>query len=121
MEPRGKLTASRSIGARFGILVIVSAILRAPSFFRPLMDIDEGCYAAIAARMVDGGLPYRDGVENKVPGVYYAYYWVFRLFGRYDMLALHITIALVALATALVCGRLARRLYRSDDAAARDR
>ena len=121
MEPRDKLTAPSSTGARFGILVIVGAILRAPSFFRPLMDIDEGCYAAIAARMVDGGLPYRDGVENKVPGVYYAYYWVFRLFGRYDMLALHLTVALVALATALVCGRIARRLYRGSDAATRDR
>ena len=70
MELRGKFTALSSAGAqrRFGLLVVLSAILRAPSFFRPLMDIDEGCYAAIAARMVDGGLPYRDGVENKVPG-----------------------------------------------------
>ncbi len=123
MKPPGKLAALSSAKSqrRFGVLLVVSAILRAPSFFRPLMDIDEGCYAAIAARMVDGGLPYRDGVENKVPGVYYAYYWVFRLFGRYDMLALHVTVALVALATALVCGRLARRLYRGQDAAARDR
>lgn len=112
-------TARRRV--RLAILVALTAILRAPSFFRPLMDIDEGCYAAIAARMVDGGIPYRDGVENKLPGIYYAYYWVFRLFGRYNMLALHVTVALVALLTALVCGRLARQLYAGSDEAARER
>ena len=106
---------------RLWLLLTLTALLRAPSFFRPLMDIDEGCYAAIAARMLDGGLPYRNGVENKVPGVYYVYYWVFSLFGRYNMVALHVVMALIAFLTALVCGKLARRLVSGGDDAERDR
>ncbi len=75
------------------------------------MDIDEGSYAAIACRMLQGGLPYRDGVENKFPGIFYvAYRAIYGLFGRYNQLAVHIVTALVAVLTALVCGAIARRI-----------
>jgi hypothetical protein len=87
----------------------VTLTLRAPSFFRAIMDIDEGSYAAIACRMLDGGLPYRDGVENKFPAIFYTYWGIFALFGRYNMLAVHLCAAAVALATALVCGAIAHR------------
>jgi hypothetical protein len=80
------------------------------------MDIDEGSYAAIACRLLQGGLPYRDAVENKVPGVFYIYRTVFGLFGRYNMVALHLTVALFALGTALACGAISRRLASSEAA-----
>ena len=53
---------------RAGACAGLTLLLRAPSLVRPIMDIDEGSYAAIACRMLGGGLPYRDGVENKAPG-----------------------------------------------------
>ncbi len=77
------------------------------------MDIDEGSYAAIGCRLLQGGLPYRDGVENKFPGIFYVYKFIFALFGRYDMVAVHAVTALVSLATALICGAIARRLATS--------
>ncbi|HVY39313.1 MAG TPA: glycosyltransferase family 39 protein [Polyangia bacterium] len=103
-------------------LAIVTAVLRAPSFVYALMDIDEGSYAAIACRMLNGGLPYRDGVENKFPGIFYVYTAVFRLFGRYDMRAVHVAAAAVAFCTALVVRAIAATLVRrrgDDDDGAR--
>ncbi len=73
------------------------------------MDLDEASYAAIACRLLDGGLPYRDGVENKFPLIFYTYKSIFALFGRYDMHAIHLAVTLSAILTALVCGRIARR------------
>ena len=75
------------------------------------MDIDEGSYAAIACRMLQGGLPYRDeGVENKFPGIFYVYRTIYALFGRYNQAAVHVVTSLVALLTALVCGAIARQI-----------
>ncbi len=73
------------------------------------MDIDEASYAGIACRLLEGGAVYRDGVENKVPGIFYIYKAVFALFGRYNMLAIHLAVTTVAIATALVVAALARR------------
>ncbi len=90
-------------------------MLRLPSFFYPLMDIDEAEYAGVVCRMLDGGLPYRDGMMIKFPGILYVYYGAFALFGRYNMAAVHLVGALAAFCTALACRQIARRL--ADEAA----
>src|SRR3954454_7119945 len=92
MRPKTHLTGLLALAA-------VTIVLRAPTFVYPIMDIDEGSYAAIACRMMTGGLPYRDGVENKFPAIFYLYTAVFGLFGRYDMRAVHAFAALAALGT----------------------
>ena len=91
-------------------MAAVTVVLRAPSFVYPIMDIDEGSYAAIACRMLAGGLPYRDGVENKFPAIFYLYTAVFALFGCYDMRAVHVIAAVAALGTSLVVGAIAAHL-----------
>jgi 4-amino-4-deoxy-L-arabinose transferase-like glycosyltransferase len=91
-------------------LIGLAFLLHAPSFFRPFYDSDAGSYAAIACRLLDGGLPYRDGVENKFPLIFYTYKLIFELFGRYNMLAVHVVVTLVAIATAFTCAAIARRL-----------
>ncbi|HSS39818.1 MAG TPA: glycosyltransferase family 39 protein [Polyangia bacterium] len=115
------LRLANAVGGPLAV-ALVTFVLRAPSFVYPIMDIDEGSYAAIGCRMLSGGLPYRDGVENKFPAIFYVYTAVFRLFGRYDMRAVHVVAALAALGTALVAGAIAATLVRqrnSDDTAAR--
>src|SRR5215470_1943826 len=92
------------------LLFVLTVVVRIPSLVRPLMDVDEAEYASIACRMLDGGLPYRDGVEIKFPGTLYVYQGVFALFGRYNMLAVHLLCAAVAFATALACRQIGRRL-----------
>jgi hypothetical protein len=79
IDPRPDPGAPGAVGAvglrsHLASLLAVAALtvlLRAPSFVYPIMDIDEGSYAAIASRMLTGGLPYRDGVENKFPAIFY--------------------------------------------------
>jgi 4-amino-4-deoxy-L-arabinose transferase-like glycosyltransferase len=105
---RGRLANLLAVAA-------VTVVLRAPSLVFPIMDIDEGSYAAIASRMLSGGLPYRDGVENKFPAIFYLYTAVFGLFGRYDMRAVHAVAALAALGTALAAGAIATTLARRRD------
>ena len=107
----GPLRLTSELGALVA-LAVVTAALRAPSFAYAIVDIDEGSYAAIACRMLSGGLPYRDGVENKFPAIFYLYTAVFRLFGRYDMRAVHVVAALFALCTALAVGGIAATLVR---------
>lgn len=85
-------------------------LLRAPSFLHRMQDFDEGCHAAIATALLDGGLPYRDGADTKFPGVYLVYGAVFWLFGDYNMLAIHGLETLWTLATALILAWFARRL-----------
>lgn len=90
-------------------IIALGSVLHAPSWFRPFMDIDEASYAGIACRLLEGGVVYRDGVENKVPGIFYIYKAVFALFGRYNMLAIHLAVTAVAIATAMVVAAIARR------------
>jgi hypothetical protein len=92
-----------------GLLVALAGVLHLPSLLRPLIDLDEGSYAAMACRLLAGGDVYRDAVENKLPGVFYVYKAVFAVFGRYDMVAIHVVVTLVAIATAFVVGAVARR------------
>ena len=101
-----------------GWIIGLACALHAPSWFRPFMDIDEGSYAGIACRLLDGGTVYRDGVENKFPGIFYVYKAVFAVFGRYNMVAIHAAVTLAAIATALVVGAIARR-YAAENAANR--
>lgn len=101
----GRVTPNRHLGLVAGL----AALLHAPSWFRPFMDIDEGSFAAIACRLVAGGRVYHDGVENKTPGVFYVYKAVFAAFGTYNMVAIHVAVTLAAIATALVVGAIARR------------
>lgn len=90
-------------------LLALGAALHAPSWFRPFMDIDESSYAGIACRLLEGGTVYRDGVDNKVPGVFYLYKAVFAVAGRYNMVAIHLAVTLAAIATALVLRAIAAR------------
>ncbi|HEX7836624.1 MAG TPA: glycosyltransferase family 39 protein [Kofleriaceae bacterium] len=92
-----------------GFVVGLATLLHAPSFFRPFMDIDEGSFAGIACRLVEGGRVYHDGVENKLPGMFYVYKAVFAMFGRYNMVAIHVAVTLAAIATAFAIGSIARR------------
>lgn len=101
-----------------GWIIGLGCALHAPSWFRPFMDIDEASYAGIACRLLDGGTVYRDGVENKFPGIFYIYKAVFAVFGRYNMAAIHAAVTLAAIATALVVGGIARR-HAARDAADR--
>jgi hypothetical protein len=76
-----------------------------------LLDIDEANYGAIAALMNAGGRLYADGgVDNKAPVVFWVYAAAFRLFGLYNLTAVHVFKVAVVLATAGVLAAIAKHL-----------
>src|SRR5712692_7327953 len=77
-------------------------IVHAPSFFHRLLDGDEAIYGSIAALMNLGDPMYaQGGVDNKPPGIFWVYAVTFRLFGTYQMTAIH-AIALLTIAATCV-------------------
>src|SRR6266851_2546366 len=82
-----------------------------PSFFHRLLDGDEAIYASIAALM-NGGAPLyvEGGVDNKPPGILWVYAATFRVFGTYQMTAVHMVALLVVAATCVLIFLAGRRL-----------
>ena len=84
------------------LIVIFGFVLRIPYFLHVMQDADEGEYAAVAAVLMNGGLPYADAVLNKPPAISYIYLAAFFLFGKYNMTAVHLVGFLCTLCTAAV-------------------
>jgi len=79
------------------------ALAHAPPFFHRLDDSDEAIYASIAALVNQGGALYADGgVDNKPPGIFWVYAAIFRIFGTYQMTAIHVVALLVIATTCLL-------------------
>jgi hypothetical protein len=91
-----------------GLTIMVAHL---PSFVHRLLDGDEAIYGSIAVLMNMGGPLYgAGGVDNKPPGVFWVYALTFRLFGDYQMTAIH-AVAFIALAgTCLVLFAIARAI-----------
>jgi 4-amino-4-deoxy-L-arabinose transferase-like glycosyltransferase len=87
-----------------GALVAIPVLLaHLPSFFHRLLDGDEAVYGSIAALMNLGGALYADGgVDNKPPGIFWVYSVTFRVFGMYQMTAIHAVALLVIAATCVL-------------------
>ncbi|TMD34848.1 MAG: hypothetical protein E6I95_05030 [Chloroflexi bacterium] len=87
-----------------GALVAIPVLLaHLPSFFHRLLDGDEAVYGSIAALMNLGGALYADGgVDNKPPGIFWVYSVTFRMFGIYQMTAIHAVALLVIAATCVL-------------------
>jgi 4-amino-4-deoxy-L-arabinose transferase-like glycosyltransferase len=69
---------------------IAVALAHVPEFAHRLLDGDEAIYGSIAVLMNMGGQLYgAGGVDNKPPGVFWVYALTFRLFGDYQMTAVH--------------------------------
>ena len=97
----------------FGIIALIllfGLALRIPYFFHTMQDIDEGSHAAVAAILMDGGLPYLNAVNNKPPGIFYIYLATFYLFGKFNMMAVHLVAFFWTLATGILLSLLAKKL-----------
>jgi 4-amino-4-deoxy-L-arabinose transferase-like glycosyltransferase len=90
------------------VAAIAFAALRAPFLSLPL-ERDEGEYAYVAWRMLEGEVPYRDAFDQKPPGVFLAYLGAFSLLGR-STEAIHLFAHLWNAGTAALLFLLLRRL-----------
>src|SRR5213592_2508219 len=68
----------------------VVAVAHIPEFAHRLLDGDEAIYGSIAVLMnMSGDLYGSGGVDNKPPGIFWLYALTFRVFGAYQMTAVH--------------------------------
>lgn len=64
-------------------------ILRIPSLYQHIIDIDETVFSEFARVILDGGLPYVSVVDNKPPLTYYFFTFVYYFAGSGSLLVVH--------------------------------
>src|SRR5262245_18313022 len=65
-------TTTRGTWLWIAAIALLYIVVRIHVIAIPL-DRDEGVFGYIAQRILDGGLPYRDALDHKPPGVFYLY------------------------------------------------
>ena len=110
---------SRIIG-KYGALGSILFILatRIPFDLKPFHNVDEGVLATLANTLLKGGLVYRDGWCHRGPLLGYVYAGIFCLFGRNNMVAVHLTTTLVMAAEAFLLYRFTRFFFEKQVAIA---
>ncbi len=83
--------------------------LRWPTFGHVIWNLDEGIHATVARTIVDGGVMYRDAVDQRTPLTYYIVATVFGVFGSNNVWAVHALLAAVVATTAIGLFLLGRR------------
>ena len=85
------MTGPRPIAPWLALCGIAVSFAHLPAFLHRLLDGDEAIYGSIAVLMNLGGALYgAGGVDNKPPGVFWVYSLTFRVFGSYQMTAIHV-------------------------------
>jgi len=74
--------------------------LRWPTFGFRVWNVDEAIHAAVARTLLDGGVLYRDAIDQRTPFTYYAVAALFKLTGENNVWAMHALAAALIAATA---------------------
>jgi len=93
-------------------LVLLCAVvwLRWPTLGFDFWNVDEAIHAAAARTILDGGVLYRDAIDQRTPLSYYAVAAVMAAFGTNNLWAVRCFIALIIAGTALLLFLAGRRL-----------
>jgi 4-amino-4-deoxy-L-arabinose transferase-like glycosyltransferase len=92
------------------IISVVIALLRIAGLYQPVLDIDECAFTEFANKILEGYIPYVDIVDNKPPLTYYFFALVFLIFGKNNLIAVHVVTTLIVIGTALLVFRTATYL-----------
>lgn len=84
--------------AFFAVLFALLCALRLPLLDRPIRDVDEAVAALIATSWLEGGVPYRDAIDQRGPVTYAIYAAAFGVAGKNNMLAVHWALLLLIFA-----------------------
>jgi 4-amino-4-deoxy-L-arabinose transferase-like glycosyltransferase len=91
------------------LLVVLVGLVRIRLLAMPF-ERDEGEYAYMGRLILDGGLPYRDAYNMKLPGTYAMYAVGMALFGN-SPTGVHAALAIVSLGTVVLLFLAFRRLF----------
>lgn len=80
-------------------LGVATIWLRAPSFGFKTWNVDEAIHASIARQLLDGGVLYRDAVDQRTPLTYVAMAGILGVAGTDNLAAAHVCLALLIAAT----------------------
>lgn len=83
--------------------------LRAPTIRVTMWNVDESIHAAVARTLLEGGVMYRDTVDQRSPLTYYAFAAVFRVAGMNNLTAVRVVIAAIIVVTAVLLFLIGRR------------
>ncbi len=103
------------VGVFFLTLFLVLCFLRLPLEDVPIRDVDESVSALIAASWLEGGVPYRDAIDQRGPLTYVVYALIFAVAGIHNMWAVHWGLLLLILGVAFVLFRFAADLRHLPD------
>jgi hypothetical protein len=68
------------------VLLACLLVLRVPSLVQPA-GADQGLYAYVGTRILDGGLPYRDAWDQKPPAIHFVYAAMYGLWAHDSIVA----------------------------------
>lgn len=86
------------MSAFFVAIFALLCALRLPLPDRPIRDVDEAVAALIATSWLEGGVPYRDAIDQRGPVTYAIYAATFVIAGKNNMLAVHWSLLLLIFA-----------------------
>jgi Dolichyl-phosphate-mannose-protein mannosyltransferase len=95
-----------------GITVLILAIIwfaRIHLLSLPF-ERDEGAYSYMGELLLDGGKPYIDFYEMKLPGLFYTYAAMVALFGK-SVEGMHLGFGLLSMISAIILGLTTRKLF----------
>src|SRR3982074_605430 len=107
---RGRVPVPAVLGW-FVLLLMLAAVLRAPTFSDRVFNADEAYLATQAQMLNAGGRLYVDTVDRKPPVVPYLYAGVFRLTGSDDIRPVRVLMILTNALTALLLAVEAERRF----------
>lgn len=105
------MIASHLRSLLFALALLGAAVgLRAPFLHRAIWNLDEGSTFTMAEQVLHGDVLYRNAADNRSPLIPYLKAALFAVFGEWNAFAVHVVLALLLGACAIVLWRLARRL-----------
>ncbi len=93
------------------IILFTVLLLRIPTLYTSIIDIDESQYGEFAVKVVDGMAPYASSIGEKPPLMYYYYIWIFKAFGKNNYSMVHAVTILWVMASAYVLFLIGRLRY----------
>ncbi|MBX3736399.1 MAG: hypothetical protein KF715_06920 [Candidatus Didemnitutus sp.] len=94
-----RIAPSLVLGLCAVALCAATVWLRAPGFGFQTWNVDEAIHASVARRLLDGGVLYRDAVDQRTPLTYVAMAGILRVAGTDNLAAVHACLAVLIAAT----------------------